>query len=93
MSDKAHFQKLRAVKAADVLGLTEAQVLKKLELDQLNPGGEAIKWFSSGVIHFPTLGGHLIERHHYLTFAAGCVVEYDFADVMTACITTAPARP
>src|SRR5262245_54446181 len=74
--ESQHLAKLRVVSSSDVLGLTEQQVVEKLGLDCLNPGKDGERWFSSGVISYPTLGGYLIEKHHVLTFADGRVIKY-----------------
>ncbi len=85
-STSKHLAKLRAVKAADVLGLTERQVLQRLQLDRLQDGEGGTRWFSSGRVGSLSTSGYLRERHHLLTFVGGKVSHYETADVITACV-------
>jgi len=80
--------------ASALLGLTEAEVLKKEGLGRLNPerGTANKKWFSGGIVHFPKTPGdsYVWERYHILTFEDDRVVRHEMVDRRTAHVSIRP---
>lgn len=84
--------------ASKLLGLTEAEVLKKTGLDRLNPepGTADKKWFSTDSAHFPRSAyddGYVWKRCDVLTFEKGRVVRHEVVDRVTAHVSIRPLEP
>lgn len=80
---------------SELLGLTEAAILKKKELDKLNPepGHADKKWYSGGIREVPSWSGYIWSRCHILTFKDGKVVKHEMVDRPTAHVTRPPPEP
>ena len=83
---------------SDLLGLTEAEVLKKNGRDKLNPerGTTNKKWFSGGGVHFPRSAyddTYVWKRCHILTFEDDKVVKHEMVDRRTAHVSIRPREP
>jgi len=81
--------------SSDLLGLTEAEVLKRNGLQKLNPehGTTDNKWFSGGIVHFPRSAyddTYVWERCHILTFENDRVVKHEMVDRRTAHVSVRP---
>lgn len=83
------------IEKSPLLGMTEAEVLKKLEIKELKPEPkqENKKSYAGAYVEPPFPGGYAYRRDHVLTFDEGRVVKHEVVDKVAACVIMEMIEP